>query len=156
VNANPKANQKKKKNTTKTWLRRRKNNMYGGKRRRLLLCRRRSRTPPPYLLNAANLAAPVVHHSCTYSHCRRSGQDVSRRAWPRAAGPPVVAVPAPGERGTTSPTAVPVPAAQLPRRRDGRRIAAPRRFEDERTKVGREILVVVRIVPVGGRGGGGG
>jgi len=138
----------------KNWLRRRNNNnMYGGKKRRFLLCRRRhSRTlRPPHVLNA-DRAAPVVH-LCD-SPRRRSGHHVGRRAWPRAAGPPV-AIPTPGERGTAPPTsgaAAAAPAAQLPRRRDGR-MSTPWRLKDKWTKVGCQVLVIVRVVPVFGGGG---
>lgn len=77
--------------------------------------------------------------------------DVLRRSGPgRPAGSPTIAVPAPGERGTWPSAAGrrgPVEAAaapQLPRRR-GAAAAAPgrrRRAEGERTKTGRQILVV--------------
>lgn len=126
--------------------------MYGGKKRRFLLCRRRRRHSrtlrPPHVLNT-DRAASVVY-LCD-SHRRQSGHDVGRCAWPRAAGPPVV-IPAPGERGTTPPAAATAPTTQLPRR-CGERVSTPRRFEDKWTKVGRQVLVVVRIVPIIGGGG---
>lgn len=86
--------------------------------------------------------------------------DVGRRTRPGwSAGPPPVAVLAPGDRGTWSAAArrrqrqrravvAATASAQLPRRRRPSATA-----EDQRTKVGRQVLVVVRIVQSDGGGG---
>lgn len=113
--------------------------MYGGKKRR--------HSPP---LNA------VVGPQPDRPHHRRN-RNVGRRTWPCGAGPPV-SVPASGERRARAPAANVVgvtTAAQLPRWLRPATGPGPRccSNQGEWTEIGRQILVVVRIVQ-GGCGGG--
>jgi len=123
--------------------------MYNGKKRPIF--RRHS---PSQTLNNVNVAQQPDH--------RHRGHNDGRRIWPRVARPPV-AIPAPGERGTWPPTTrdrATAATAQLPRRLRWCRLAWPaatpgrpsRRPSGEWTEVGRQVLVVVRIVQGGGRG----